>query len=72
MAQIDDNLIKELVNSCEYIFTPSYLMENFVIFDSDTTQQILTVFTDVFEEIILFTLRRIPLKVQAIPAKIIY
>ena len=32
MAQIDDNLIKELVNSCEYIFTPSYLMENFAIF----------------------------------------
>ena len=47
-------------------------MENFVIFDSDTTQQILTVFTDVFEGIILFTLRRIPLKVQAIPAKVIY
>ena len=51
LAQIDDNLIKELVNSCEYIFTTSYLMENFAIFNSDTAQQILTVFADVFGDI---------------------
>lgn len=51
MAQIDDNLIKELVNSCEYIFSTSYLMENFAIFDNETAQQILTVFTDVFGDI---------------------
>lgn len=51
MAQIDDNLIKELVDSCEYIFTISYLMENFAIFNSGTAQQILTVFTDVFGDI---------------------
>ena len=36
LAQIYDNLIKELVNSCEYIFTTAYLMENFAIFNSDT------------------------------------
>ena len=51
LAQIDDNLVKELVNSCEYIFTTSYLMENFAIFNSDTAQQILTVFADVFGDI---------------------
>ena len=51
MAEIDDNLIKELVNSCKYIFTTSYLMENFPIFNSGTAQQILTVFKDVFGDI---------------------
>ena len=51
LAQIDDNLMKELVNSCEYIFTSAYLMENFAIFNSDTAQQILTVFADVFGDI---------------------
>ena len=51
LAQIDDNLIKELVNSSEYIFTTSYLMDNFAIFNSDTAQQILTVFMDVFGDI---------------------
>ena len=49
LAQIDDNLIKELVNSSEYIFTTSYLMDNFAIFNSDTAQQILTVFMDIEE-----------------------
>ena len=44
LAQIDDNLIKELVNNCEYIFTTAYLTENFAIFNIDTAQQILTVF----------------------------
>ena len=42
---------KELVNSCEYIFTTSYLMENSAIFNNDTAQQILTVLTDVFGDI---------------------
>ena len=51
LAQIDDNLIKELVNSCEYIFTTSYLMENFAIFNSDSAQQILSVFANVFGDI---------------------
>ena len=51
LAQIDDNFIKELVNSCEYIFTTAYLMENFAIFNSDTAQQTLTVFADVFGDI---------------------
>ena len=51
LAQIDDNLIKELVNSCEYIFTTSYLMENFAIFNIDSAQQILTVSADVFGDI---------------------
>lgn len=51
LARTDDNLIKELVNSCEYIFTTSYLTHTFAIFNSDTAQQILTVFTYVFGNI---------------------
>ena len=39
------------MNSCEYIFTTSYPMDNFAIFNSDTAQQILTVFMDVFGDI---------------------
>ena len=38
LARIDDNLIKELVNSCEYILTSSYLTHTFAIFNSDTAQ----------------------------------
>ena len=44
-------LFRSLVNSSEYILTTSYLMDNFAIFNSDTAQQILTVFMDVFEDI---------------------
>ena len=39
------------MNSCEYIFTTSYLMQTFAIFSSDTAQQILTVFRYVFGDI---------------------
>ena len=39
------------MNSCEYIFTTSYLMENFAIFKSDTAQQIFSVFANVFGDI---------------------
>ena len=39
------------MNSFEYIFTTSYLMENFAIFNSDTAQQILTVFAAEFGDI---------------------
>ena len=47
LAGIDDNLM----NSCEYIFTTSYLTHTFGIFNSDTAQQILTVFTYVLGDI---------------------
>ena len=39
------------MNICEYIFTTSYLTHTFAIFNSDTAQQILTVFTCVLGDL---------------------
>ena len=51
LNNLTDALINDLCKLASYIFTAQYLMENFAIFDSWLAHEVLTVFNEVFEDI---------------------
>lgn len=50
-AEVDDDLINDLVDNCHLVFNIEYLMEKFPIFNVDSARHILEVFMDVFGDV---------------------
>lgn len=52
LLNLTESLIDDICKSACYIFTVDYLMDNFASFDSWLAHEILTVFDEVFEDIL--------------------